>query len=244
MFDQTFVNTQAQTRRPWTLGVSVILQTALVATMLIMPLLHVAKLDLPGKIQIHLPVELVNLQAKPEPVQQSAPAQTHPVTTTRVFHQPQITVPTVVPRNIVAPDAPVFVSAGPAGLPAGPSLLPALGEIRTVPPVVREPAPQKPETPAQIHVGGAVQAGMLIVAPKPAYPRIAIQTRTQGTVHIQAIIERDGSIGPLKVLSGPPLLVRAALDAVKQWCYKPTLLNGEPVEVVTEIDVNFALNSQ
>lgn len=246
MFDQTFVNTQAQTRRPWTLAASVILQTALVTTMLIMPLLHVAKLDLPGKFQFNLPVQLVNLQTKPEPVQQTAATQTQTVTTPRVFRQPRLDVPTYVPKGITTVDAPVFPSSGPAAISSGQSILAALGPIAAAPPLppVHEPTPIKPQTPTQIHVGGSVQAGMLIVAPKPAYPRIAVQTRTQGTVHIQAIIERDGTIGHLKVLSGPPLLVNAALDAVKQWRYKPTLLNGEPVEVVTEIDVNFALNSQ
>lgn len=247
MFDQTFVNVQAQTRRPWTLAVSVVLQTALVATMLIMPLLHVQKLDLPAKIRFTFPVELVDLRTKPQPVQQTAAAQTHTVTAPRPFVERFIIVPTSVPTHIeMSPDAPVFSTTGPAGLSIGPSLLPGLSSLSTAPPPtpVHEPTPTKPQTPTQIHVSSGVQAGMLIVAPRPAYPRIAVVTRMQGTVHIQAIIERDGAIGHLKVLSGPPLLQNAALDAVKQWRYKPTLLNGEPVEVVTEIDVNFTLNSQ
>lgn len=245
MFDQTFVNTQAQTRRPFTLALSIVLQTALVATMLIEPLLHVPRLDLPGKFQLTLPVELVTLQERPKPVQQTPAAQTHTVSIRPVFRQISIPVPTTVPRGIATADAPDIPISGVPSLSTGTAILAELGEIHATPPqVAREPVPTRPTAPAQVHVGGAVQAGNLIFAPKPVYPRIAVISHMQGTVHIQAIIERDGSIGNLKVLSGPPLLINAALDAVKQWRYKPTLLNGQPVEVVTEIDVNFALSSR
>ena len=91
-------------------------------------------------------------------------------------------------------------------------------------------------------VGGNVQQAMLVNQPKPLYPPLAKQARRSGTVRFTAIIGRDGAIQNLTLVSGHPLLVAAATDAVKQWRYKPTLLNGEPVEVVTQIDVNFTLN--
>ena len=69
-----------------------------------------------------------------------------------------------------------------------------------------------------------------------------MENRVQGTVKFEAKISKEGTIEDLKVVSGPPLLIQAALDAVKQWLYKPTLLNGEPVEVLTTIDVNFTLS--
>jgi protein TonB len=94
----------------------------------------------------------------------------------------------------------------------------------------------------RIRVGGNVQAAMLVRQAKPLYPPLARQARIQGTVKLQAFISRDGTIQQLQVLSGHPLLIPNALDAVKQWVYKPTLLNGEPVEVVTVIDVNFTLS--
>jgi len=78
--------------------------------------------------------------------------------------------------------------------------------------------------------------------PKPQYPPLARQARIQGTVRFNAIIGKDGNIANLTLVSGHPLLVPAATAAVKQWVYKPTLLNGEPVEVVTVIDVNFTLS--
>jgi protein TonB len=75
----------------------------------------------------------------------------------------------------------------------------------------------------------------------PVYPPLARQARIQGTVRFTAVIGKDGTIQNLKLVSGHPLLVPAAGEAVKQWVYKPTLLAGEPVEVLTEIDVNFTL---
>ena len=73
------------------------------------------------------------------------------------------------------------------------------------------------------------------------YPALAKMARIQGTVRLDAVINQDGTVWDLRVISGHPLLVRAALEAVKRWRYKPTLLNGTPLEVTTEIDVNFAL---
>ena len=75
----------------------------------------------------------------------------------------------------------------------------------------------------------------------PGYPALARQARIQGTVHLAGIVGRDGSIQQLRVVSGHPLLVGAALAAVRQWLYQPTLLNGEPVEVFAPIDVTFTL---
>ncbi len=109
------------------------------------------------------------------------------------------------------------------------------------PPPVKTEAP-KPATPQRIRVGGNVQSAKLIRGPKPVYPPLAKQARIQGTVRLNAIIGKDGTIQNLTAASGHPLLVPAAMDAVKQWLYQPTLLNGEPVEVVTVIDVNFTLS--
>ena len=97
-------------------------------------------------------------------------------------------------------------------------------------------------TPKSIRVGGNVQAAKLIRQPKPTYPPLAKQARIQGTVKFQAIIGKDGTIQNLQLVSGHPMLVQNATEAVKQWIYKPTLLNGEPVEVITQIDVNFTLS--
>jgi protein TonB len=91
-------------------------------------------------------------------------------------------------------------------------------------------------------VSQGVSQGLLIHQVKPTYPPLARQARIQGTVVLQAVIGKDGSIQNLKVVSGHPMLAPAALEAVKQWRYKPYFLNGEPVEVDTTINVNFTLS--
>jgi TonB family protein len=96
--------------------------------------------------------------------------------------------------------------------------------------------------PQRIRVGGNVQAAMAISAPKPLYPPDAKQARIQGTVRMNVVIGKDGTVKDLQVVSGHPLLVDTAADAVRQWVYKPTLLNGNPVEVATVVDVNFTLS--
>jgi TonB family protein len=96
--------------------------------------------------------------------------------------------------------------------------------------------------PSRIRVGGNVQQAMLTQQPKPIYPAETKAQRIQGTVRLGAIINRDGTVQTLDLLAGDPLLADAAMSAVKQWVYKPTLLNGEPVEVATEIAVNFTLS--
>jgi protein TonB len=95
-----------------------------------------------------------------------------------------------------------------------------------------------------IRAGGRVQMPRLLREVKPAYPPLAVQTRTQGTVRIEAILARDGSVRDARAVFGHPLLISAALDAVRYWRYQPTLLNGEAVEVALSIEVNFTLASR
>ncbi len=99
-----------------------------------------------------------------------------------------------------------------------------------------------PEVPQRIKIGGSVQQTKLIQQPRPVYPPEAKAARVQGAVKLTAVIGKDGTVQRLEVISGDPLLVPSALEAVKQWVYEPTLLNGNPVEVVTEIDVNYTLS--
>ena len=160
--------------------------------------------------------------------------------------------PTSIPAHIVpVRDEPLPPAQFPStpdgvvgGIYDGPGALldPVMGRIlgnATPPP----PPPQtiKPVPPRPIHMGGVVSAARLIYQPKPEYPELARLTRTQGAVEFEAIIGKDGSIEELKVVRGHPLLVKAAFEAVQQWRYQPTLLNGEPVEVLTEITVTFKL---
>jgi protein TonB len=93
-----------------------------------------------------------------------------------------------------------------------------------------------------IRVGGNVQSAKSIKKVPPVYPVEARQAGISGTVRLHVIIAKDGTIEQLELVSGHPLLAQAALDAVRQWTYQPTLLNGKPVEVDTTIDVIFSLN--
>jgi protein TonB len=94
----------------------------------------------------------------------------------------------------------------------------------------------------RITIGGNVQQAKLISQPKPVYPPLAKQARISGVVHLQAIIGKEGNVINLAVISGHPLLIPSAMEAVRQWVYQTTLLNGEPVEVITQIDVNYTLS--
>ena len=94
----------------------------------------------------------------------------------------------------------------------------------------------------RIRVGGNVQSTKLIKKITPSYPPLAKQARIQGTVRFNALIDKDGNLKNLELVSGHPLLVDSASTAVKQWVYETTLLNGQPVEVVTVIDVNYTLS--
>lgn len=116
-------------------------------------------------------------------------------------------------------------------------------EIGKAPPFVEPPRiapPVQPDRP-RVKLSEGVLEAQLISRIEPQYPPLAVQTKTQGTVTLRAIISRDGRITSLTVLSGHPLLVQAALAAARQWRYRPTMLNGEPVEVETSITVIFRL---
>jgi protein TonB len=198
------------------------------------------------------------LSAPPPP----PPAATHaPVQTAvnkfmpRTFNVP--TAPVTIPQHaaIIADAAPALPDASGAGVPGGVlggipggvpggSLNGALGAFAAPPVATATPKPAAPVVPAaptQIRVGGEVQAALLKHEVLPVYPLIAKSARVEGTVRLSASIAPNGTVEDLRVLSGSPLLAEAAQQAVKQWVYQPTYLNGKPVEVLTEIDVQFTL---
>jgi protein TonB len=137
------------------------------------------------------------------------------------------------------------VSGGVAGGAVGGVLGGIIGGIPSAAPPPPPPpvaAPKKEAAPTRIKVGGNVQGAMILKKTSPIYPQLAKSARVSGVVHLAAIIAKDGTIQELHSLGGPALLIQAAMDAVKTWVYKPTMLNGEPVQVETTIDVNFTLN--
>jgi protein TonB len=162
-------------------------------------------------------------------------------------------VPKIIPKEIKqiedeAPAPSMGVMGGVAGGVPGGSMGGVLGGIlggvpsAAPPPPPKKKEPPPPPRPSIIPVGGRVQNAKLIRQPQPIYPQIAKSARISGTVELSAIIGEDGKIQLLTVVSGHPLLRQAALDAVKQWVYQPTMLNEQPVKVSTTIDVIFTLS--
>jgi periplasmic protein TonB len=160
-----------------------------------------------------------------------------------------VPVPQVVPALDEPPvDAPGAVGGRESGTP-NPLLGPILDSVvrRDTPkrPMEAAPASAPKSAPApiqQVRVSGALQAARLIHRVEPVYPALARQARISGTVELAGVIGTNGQIRELRVVSGPALLVQPALDAVRQWIYQPTLLGGQPVEVITSISVIFRLN--
>jgi protein TonB len=103
------------------------------------------------------------------------------------------------------------------------------------------PLPKLVVTPERIRVSQGVTQGLLVHQVSPQYPAMARETRVEGDVLLEALIGKDGTVRDLKAVSGPPLLIQAAISAVRQWRYKPYLLNGQPVEVETQIKLQFRL---
>ncbi|HVB07509.1 MAG TPA: energy transducer TonB [Candidatus Acidoferrales bacterium] len=131
---------------------------------------------------------------------------------------------------------PVFAESGP-GVPADVSGVPhGTGNDASM-----IPRPAGPTRPQMIRRSEGVQSGMLVYRIDPRYPRLAVSARISGTVELRAIIGRDGRVRSVQVLSGNPLLTHAAVAAVREWRYRPTLLNGAAVEVETLITVRFVL---
>ena len=100
----------------------------------------------------------------------------------------------------------------------------------------------QPPAPKVVKLGGNVLEAKLVKRVMPVYPPLARQMRLSGTVRLEGVISRTGQVINLQVVSGHPMLTSAALDAVRQWVYSPTLLNGEPVEVIAPIEVHFTLS--
>jgi periplasmic protein TonB len=153
----------------------------------------------------------------------------------------QLTAPTRIPHDIkmvTQREAPPVANFGVAGMEGlGGSSSGVLGSVfggSTGPKV-------KAEAPKKVNISAGVAVGLLLQKTTPIYPPIAKAARVSGTVVLQATISRSGSIENLRVVSGPAMLQQAALDAVKTWRYRPYLLNNEPVEVETTVNVIFTL---
>jgi periplasmic protein TonB len=233
MFNDLVVSGDTKrTHKSWTVALSAIVQSVILGVLILIPLIYTEALP-KGMLNTFL----VAPAPPPPPPPPAAPVKT--VKAPKVIQINKMVAPTVIPKSvtIVKDDAPVVYQNGGDGVDGGTGNL--LGGI--IGGGSSAPPPPKPVTPARIRVGGNVQAAALLNQVHPEYPMIAKTAHVSGTVILHAIIAKDGSIQELQYVSGPPLLMKSAMDAVKQWRYKPTQLNGDPVEVDTTISVVFSL---
>jgi periplasmic protein TonB len=236
MFDELLVSGQtgemARTHKPWSVGVSMILEAGILGALLLIPLIYTET----------LPTSVMStfLVAPPPPAPPPPPHQAVvKQAPQKTFAVNRMQAPTVIPKQIeVARDEapPSVAPSDTAGVAGGTGDV--LGGIGTG---AAPPPPPPAAARARIKVGGDVQAASLLKQVTPAYPNIAKTAHVSGTVTLHAIISKDGSIEKLEYVSGPALLMASAITAVREWRYKPTMLNGQPVEVDTTVQVVFSL---
>ncbi len=249
MFDPIISENTARTRRPLAVALSFSGQVVLVTLAVVAPLLHTETIA-PGYLRhvISAPRRLgpVRVFTPSSPTGELRARPGLRVFTDHVLRQPA-QVPSAILPEMKAPSPDLLAGLSGPAIPGDPNGVP-YGAMVDLAPAARpeppKPAPQPPAPAAHapVRVGGNVQAAKLVHQVRPVYPPLARQARISGTVRLEAVISRSGLIESLQVMSGHPLLTQAALDAVRQWVYQPTLLNNVPVEVLTQIDVNFKLS--
>jgi protein TonB len=245
MFEDSLIESGGKSRskrRAGTTLLSFILQMILVGILILIPLIYTEALP---KQQL-----MTFLVAPPPPPPPPPPAAATPVKVVRKIEseiiEGQLRTPTKIPEKVAMikeEEAPPAAGIGgvvggvPGGVPGG-QMGGVIGGIISSTPV----AVPKAATPQRVRVSQGVSEGLLIHKVTPLYPPLARQARIQGTVVLQAVIAKDGTIQNLRLMQGHPMLAPSAIEAVKQWRYKPYFLNGEPVEVETQITVNFTLS--
>jgi protein TonB len=245
MFEDSLMESggKLKTKRGATTIIAFILEVLFLIVLVLLPLIFTEAL--PTKQLMTM------LTAPPPPPPPPPPPAAAPVVVKKIqseLDNGQLRTPTAIPKKVqmIKEDEPP-PSAGPAGVVGGvPGGVPggAMGGVLgSVMSGVNTTVP-KAATPQRVRVSQGVSQGLLLHKVQPQYPPLARQARIQGVVVLQALIGKDGNIQNLHVVSGHPMLTNAALEAVKEWKYKPYFLNGEPVEVETTINVNFTLSGE
>ena len=245
MFEDSLIESSGRfsgKRRGATTLLSFILQVCLLGVLILIPLIYTEALP---RQQL-----MTFLVAPPPPPPPPPPPAAAPVVKVQKIvseiDQGALRTPTKIPEKVKMikeeetppPTSGIagVVGGVPGGVPGG-QMGGVIGGIISSTPV----AVPKVATPQRVRVSQGVSQGLLVHQVKPNYPPLARQARIQGQVVLQALIAKDGTIQNLHLVSGHPMLAPAAIEAVKQWRYKPYFLNGEPVEVETQITVNFTL---
>jgi protein TonB len=244
-------------KKPATVAMATLFHVLIAAALILIPLLQtqaVPPVALPPPVvSLGAPVRIIKLAATPS----SGRATTHPVSpavSDAVF------APTAVPDKIAYVNDAIDVASleslnlGTSSGPGGPlgTGIPGVS-FSVAPPTIAAP-PQPPPTPPTppaapklqrvepIRVSSTLQASRLLWKVDPVYPQLAKLAHVEGTVIAEARITQGGTVDSLRIISGNPLFFQSVLEAVKQWRYDPTILNKEPIDVITTITVNFRLN--
>jgi periplasmic protein TonB len=248
IFSDSLLQYAGQKRRQtWATLLSFVVQCLMVGVLLLIPLYFTDTLP---------KSQLMTFLVAPPPPPPPPPPAAAPMAKimkqiqTDVLSSGQLRTPTKIPQKVEMikedeapppmPAAGGVVGGVPGGIPGGQlggvigGIVNATSSLAVVPKV-------QPAMPQRVRISQGVTKGLLIRKVEPAYPAIARAARIQGDVVLKAIISREGNIEDLQLVSGHPMLVPAAIDAVKQWHYRPYLLNGQPVEVETTITVIFSL---
>jgi len=242
MFEDSLIESgnRFKTKRLSTTVLSFTLQVLLIGVLILIPLIYTDALP-----KTQLMTFLVAPPPPPPPPPPPAAAAVKVVKMVSEVVNGELRQPSKIPSKVQMireDEAPPDLGAGgvPGGVPGGIPGGSAGGVIGGI--LSSTAALPKVATPQRVRVSSGVSTGLLIKKVTPNYPQLAKQARIQGTVVLQAEISKEGTIQNLQLISGHPMLAPAAIEAVKQWRYKPYLLNGEPVAVETQVVVNFSLS--
>jgi protein TonB len=247
MFEDTLIESQGKikTRRGWTTLISFALEAIAIGIMVLIPLMFTQALPTEKLVATLVAPPPPPPPPPPPSAAKETPSEPKPVT--HEVNPEALRVPTKIPKkvdmtqeqgSVAAPSVAGVVGGTPGGVAGGQIGGVIGGVLGSVPASIPKAPPSQ-----RVRVSQGVVAGLLVHQVKPEYPPAAKASHVEGVVTLHAIIGKDGAVKQVQVLGGPPLLARSAEDAVKQWRYKPYVLNGQPVEVDTNITVNFKLAS-
>ncbi len=235
MFEDSLMESggRIKTNQKWTGLISTLVQLGLVGFLVLLPLIFTEALP-----KGQLTTWLVAPPPPPPPPPPAAPQIQHVQRVSEIVDG-ALRAPTKIPKQVkmmteeeVPPNT--GVTGGVVGGVPGGSANGVIGGI-----IGSAAPPPKVATPQKLRVSSGVADGLKIHDVQPAYPQMARIAHIQGDVTLQATISKSGVIENLRAVNGHPILIQAAMDAVRQWKYKPYILNGEPVEVETTVTVKF-----
>jgi protein TonB len=239
MFEDSLIESSGRLaqRNPWTTAISFAGQIAIAAIIALLSLIYTDALPTQ---------KLVSMLQAPSPPAAAAPqaqvAARHAQQTSN-FNADVLVPPREIPEHVsLLHDQGALPTSPAIGVPGGIVAYPGSPQLTEI---LRSASASLPSVAApKVRLSSGVTQGMLIRQVRPHYPPLAREARIQGTVVLQALIGKDGRIENLHVLSGHPMLTQAAIEAVRQWLYRPYYLNNQAVEVDTEIRVNFTLATE